>query len=288
MGLFSAVGRWFKAIGYLFTGQVDSARKVLDSNPHVMNAKYDEMISSLSLRINQYVDAAAKVSAFSAQKKAALLVNAGEIEKLQKLQVGAMNMGKQVSASLQSKGIDPASDVEYIQHRSAHNDFSSTLLEKMKTKKELEDSIAESERNNKNNLATLKTLQREYQELKKEQGEMVGRMISANVERELNQMVAGLDANTGNVLNERNKIREMVMEAEAGAKITGQVAGTDARRAEEEYLSLAVSSAANSEFDAATGVASKAPASLPSNTDNIVIDAISTPSAQVVPVKQNR
>jgi len=288
MGVFGAIGRWIRAVGYLLSGRVDSARKVLDSNPHVMNAKYDEMIRDLSLKIREYVDAAAKVSAFSAKKKATLLATSQDIDKLQKLQAGAMNMGKQVAAMLQSKGIDPSTDVEYIQNRSAYNDFSSTLLEKMKTKAELEDAIKESERNNKSNLATLKDLQRQYENLKKEQGEMVGRMINATVERELNQMVAGLDAGTGNVLNERNKIREMVMEAEASAKITGQVAGTDARRAEEEYLELAVSSAANNEFDLATGVASKTPAALPANTENVVIDTISSPSVEVVPVKQNR
>lgn len=282
MGVFGAFGRWLKAIGYLFTGRVDSARKVLDSNPHVMNAKYDEMIRNLSVKIKQFVDAAAKVSAFSAKKKAALLVNAVEVEKLHKLQSGAMNMGKQVAAALQAKGVDPASDVEYTQHRAAYNDFSSTLLEKMKTKKELEDSIAQSEATNKNNLSTLKDLQRQYEALKKEQGEMVGRMINADVERGLNEMVAGLDAGTGNVLNERNKIREMVMEAEAGAKITGQVAGTDARRAEEEYLSLAVSSAANSEFDAASGVVSKPIGQLPANGQNIIdVQLISSDSVSV-------
>jgi len=76
------------------------------------------------------------------------------------------------------------------------------------------------------------------------------------------------------------------MEAEAGAKITGQVAGTDARRAEEEYLSLAVSSAANSEFDSITGVAAKVstPAALPERTD--VIDVQTIQNAQNVSVKR--
>ena len=41
--MFGAVARWFKAIGYLLTGQVDAARKTLDTNPHVIRAKFDEI-----------------------------------------------------------------------------------------------------------------------------------------------------------------------------------------------------------------------------------------------------
>ena len=31
--MFGAIGRWIKAVGYLLTGQIDSARRVLDTNP---------------------------------------------------------------------------------------------------------------------------------------------------------------------------------------------------------------------------------------------------------------
>lgn len=283
MGVFGALGRWMKAAGYLLTGRIDSARKALDANPNVMNAKYDEMIRAMSIKIKQYVDAAAKVSSNVARKKAALQVNSAEIEKLDLLKNGAINRAKSVAEKLQAKGIDPNADVEYTQHRSAYNDFSSTLVEKMKTRKELEDAVKQGEDTNKNNLFTLKGLQREYENLKSEQGEMVGRMISAAQERELNEMVSGLSADTGNIGSERSKIREMVMEAEAGAKITGQVAGTDARRAEDEYISAAIGSAANDEFDNIVGIIKKEPALLTDNSNAQVID-VSIKNAESSPV----
>ena len=42
--MFGAIGRWFKAVWYKLTGQIDEARRGLDSDPHVMRAKFDEII----------------------------------------------------------------------------------------------------------------------------------------------------------------------------------------------------------------------------------------------------
>ena len=57
--MFKAVGRWIKAIGYLLTGQIDSARKTLDTNPHVIRAKFDEIARDKTARIHQYKQAVA-------------------------------------------------------------------------------------------------------------------------------------------------------------------------------------------------------------------------------------
>jgi hypothetical protein len=239
------------------TGQVDTARKTLDANPHVMNAKYDEMIRQMGLKIRQYVDAASKVSAHLAKKRAAFEANEKEIAKLEQLRSGAVNIAKKVAENLTAQGKDPGTDTEYTQHRAAFNDFSSTLGEKMKNRKELEDAIKAAEDTNKNNLFTLKNLQRDFENLKKEQGEMVGRMIGSAAERELNESIAGLSSDTNNIASERQRMREMVMESEAAAQITGKIAGTDAHRAEEEYLDASVRLASNNEFDQLIGIAKK-------------------------------
>lgn len=270
--MFAAIGRYLKAIGYLLTGNIDNARRALDSNPNVMNAKYDEMARRMSDQITQFVNAASKVSAHTAKKKGELSTLLSEITKLQNLQSGALNAGKKVATKLQSEGKDPSNDVEYTTHRSAYNDFSSTLLEKMKRKQELEDSIRQGEETNKGHLSSLKNLKRQYEDLKREQGEMVTRMITSKQERELNESISGLDADTGKIQSERAAMRNMVLESEAAAKITGQIAGTDVRRAEEEYLEMAVSYAANNEFDAAAGLTPKAPAQLPASSNEKIID----------------
>jgi len=269
--MIGAIGRYIKAFLYLLTGNIDNARRTLDSNPNVMNAKYDEMARRMSTQITQFVNAASLVSAHTAKKKSELATLVAEITKLQQLQSGSLAAGKSVAARLQAAGKDPTSDVEYVTHRSAYNDFSSTLLEKLKRKSELEEAIKQGEETNNGHLSSLKNLKREYEDLKREQGEMVARMITSKQERELNESISGLDADTGKIKSERAAMRNMVMESEAAAKITGQIAGTDTRRAEEEYLEMAVRSAANSEFDTAVGLTPKTPTQLPaSNNENII------------------
>ena len=57
--MFGAIGRWIKAVGYLLTGQIDSARRVLDQNPHVVRAKYDAIVREKVSRIQTYKQAVA-------------------------------------------------------------------------------------------------------------------------------------------------------------------------------------------------------------------------------------
>lgn len=284
MGLLSALGRWAKAIGYLLTGRVDQARKAIDANPHVMNAKYDEMIRTMQGKITQYVNAASTVSAHVARKENELARTLKEIEETERFRTGAVTIAKQVAAKLQAAGKDPASDPEYAQHRAAFNDFSSTLGEKLKTKKELEDAIAAGQETNRNHLFTLKNLKRELETLKKEKGEMVAEMISATQERQLNEMLSGLESNTNDIMNERTRMKEAVSEAKAAAKITGQVAGTDAKRAQQEYLDVAMRTASNSEFDSLVGISAPAPApALEAASSSNVLDVqVITPQTESV------
>ena len=57
--MIGALARWIKAIGYLFTGQIDSARRVLDTNPHVVRAKYDQIVRDKVSQIQTYKQAVA-------------------------------------------------------------------------------------------------------------------------------------------------------------------------------------------------------------------------------------
>ena len=70
--MFGAIGRWIKAIGYLLTGQIDSARRVLDTNPHVVRAKYDAIIRDKVTQIHTYKQAVAGLIAQQENKIATL------------------------------------------------------------------------------------------------------------------------------------------------------------------------------------------------------------------------
>ena len=70
--MFKAIGRYFRAIGYLFTGRIDDARRTLSTNPAVVKATYDRVIQEKTKRIHQYKDAVGAMIAQEEKKKASL------------------------------------------------------------------------------------------------------------------------------------------------------------------------------------------------------------------------
>jgi hypothetical protein len=93
--MFGAIGRWFKALSYLLTGQVDSARRTLDQNPHVVRAKYDSIVREKIARIQTYKQAVAGLIAQQENKMAAVKRMTEEVQNLERLKAGALAKAKQ-------------------------------------------------------------------------------------------------------------------------------------------------------------------------------------------------
>ena len=66
--MFGAIGRFFRAIGYFFTGKVDDATKELSQSPHVVQATYAKIIEEKKGRIQQYKEAVAGLIAQEEKK----------------------------------------------------------------------------------------------------------------------------------------------------------------------------------------------------------------------------
>ena len=67
--MFRAMGRYLRAVGYLFTGRIDQARRVLNTNPAVVQATYDRVIEEKTKRIHQYKEAVGAMIAQVEKKK---------------------------------------------------------------------------------------------------------------------------------------------------------------------------------------------------------------------------
>src|SRR5512133_4144752 len=130
--MFGAIGRWVKAVGYLLTGQIDSARRVLDTNPHVVRAKYDSIIREKVSRIQTYKQAVAGLIAQQENKMAKVKVLTEEVGNLERLRAGALAKAKQTVEKLKTSGKTEEqikSDEDYKRCLAAYNDFSATLAE---------------------------------------------------------------------------------------------------------------------------------------------------------------
>src|SRR5687767_12271396 len=131
--MFGALGRWIRAVGYLLTGQIDSARRVLDTNPHVVRAKYDTIIREKVARIHTYKQAVAGLIAQQETKMAKVKALTEEVGNLERLKAGALAKAKQVVEKLKAAGKteeEIKGDEDYKRCLAAYNDFSSTLGEK--------------------------------------------------------------------------------------------------------------------------------------------------------------
>lgn len=254
--MFGAIGRWLKALAYLVTGQVDSARRTLDTNPHVMRAKYDEIIREKTSRIHQYKQAVAQIIAQEQQKISKIRELGEEIERLEKLKAGALAKAKQVTEKLKAEGKGPEqikADEDYKRCLAAYNDFNSTLQEKTARVEELEQDVEGYRKTITDHKVQLEGLRRDLDKVKSESSEAVADMITAQQEKEIADALSGI-AQDGSE-EELNRLRNLRQEVRAEVQISKELAGTDHKRTEEEFLEYARTTESASEFDALIGLA---------------------------------
>lgn len=256
--MFKAITRWFKAVGYLLTGQIDSARRVIDTNPHVIKAKYDEIVRDKISRIHQYKQAVAGLIAQEEKKIAKVKNLTEEVSNLERLKAGALAKAKQTVEKLKSSGKTQEqihADEDYKRCLSAFNDFSSTLVEKHDRITELEQDIGEYRKNISDHKVQLQQLLRDVEKVKSEAADTVADVITSKQEKELAETLAGI-AQDGTA-EELQGLRDMRQELKAEAKVTRELAGTDTKAQEAEFLEYARQSQSSSEFDALIGLASE-------------------------------
>lgn len=256
--MFGAIMRWIKAVGYLLTGRIDAARRTLDTNPHVVRAKYDAIIQEKISRIQMYKQAVASLIAQQEDKMAKIKMLTEDVGRLERLKAGALAKAKQTVAQLQKAGKsqeDIQADPDYVKCLGAYNDFSSTLAEKQARIAELEKDVEDYGKRIADHKIQLQHLLRDIEKIKVEAADAVADVITANQEKEIGDMLAGI-AQDG-TSEELQRLRQTRQELKAEAKISKELGGMDARSQEAEFLEYARKSSANSEFDALVGLAGK-------------------------------
>ena len=254
--MFKAISKFFRAIGYLFTGKVDSARKDLSRNPHVIQATYDRVIQEKKGRINQYKDAVARMIAQEEDKKARIKSLSDEIVRLEQLKEGAAAKAKTVVNQLKAQGQDMEqvkNNEEYQKCLSAFNDFTSTLKEKEQHVHDLESETKDISGTIANHKVQLQSLLREIDKVKSEANETVADVITSREEEEINNMLVGIGEDRTS--KELEEMRELRQESKAKARISRELAGTDSKAMENEFMDYARKGVATDEFDRLIGLA---------------------------------
>ncbi|MEQ1826228.1 MAG: hypothetical protein ABL921_09780 [Pirellula sp.] len=253
--MFRAIGRFFRAIGYLFTGKVNNAADSISNNPTVISATYDKVIQEKKRRLNEYKDAISAMIAQEESKKDKLTTLTDEVQKLEKLRSGAAARAKQLVDKYHGDSNAVKNDPEYVKCQSAFKDFSSTLAEKQKRALELEDDLKQLMANVNGHKSQIQSLMRDLDKIKDEKHDAVADIMSATEERQIADMVNGISNDKTN--EELHRLREMRQKASANARISRELAGMDTKKEEAEFLEYAQRSAADDEFDALIGLSAK-------------------------------
>ncbi len=254
--MFRAIGRWFTALGYLLTGQIDSARRSLDTNPQVVRAKFDDIVREKTRSIHTYKQALSSLVAQREMKVGKISTLTGEVERLERLRSGALAKAKQTVEKLQADGKsmdEIKANEDYMKCLSAYNDFSSTLEEKQARIAELEGDIEEYGKRVSEHKIQLQELLRDVDKLKAEAADTIADLITANEEKEISETIAGI-AQDGTA-EELQRLRQLRREVKAEASVTKELAGTSTKSQEAEFLEYARKSSASTEFDQLIGLA---------------------------------
>ncbi|HZO53209.1 MAG TPA: hypothetical protein VFB63_10850 [Bryobacteraceae bacterium] len=242
----------------MLTGQIDSARRVLDTNPHVVRAKYDTIIREKVARIHTYKQAVAGLIAQQETKMAKVKALTEEVGNLERLKAGALAKARQVVEKLKAAGKteeEIKGDEDYKRCLAAYNDFSSTLAEKQSHITDNENDIESYRKNIGDHKVQLQQLLREVDKIKSESADAVADVITAKQEKDIADMLAGI-AQDGTA-KELQDLRQLRQELKAEARISKEMAGTDTKAQEAEFLEYARTSQASTEFDSLIGLGAK-------------------------------
>ena len=243
--------RFFKAIWYTLTGKAHESADRMMENPEAVRGAYEDIINDKKGNIQRYKQAIGQLIALVEQKRSTVKSLTDEVERLEELKSGAIAKAQQTAAQLQGDGLSQEEikvHGEYTRCVTAYQDFNSNLVEKTGRITELENEIEGAQADIESHKLQITSLHRDLDKIKSEQSEAVADLITAREQEEIADMLSGISMDGTSA--ELSRMREIREKAKARSTVAQELAGTDSKSEEEEFLTAARSSATNDEFDA--------------------------------------
>ena len=243
--------RFFKAIWYTLTGKAHESADRMMENPEAVRGAYEDIINDKKGNIQRYKQAIGQLIALVEQKRSTVKSLTDEVERLEELKSGAIAKAQQTAAQLQGEGLSQEAikvHGEYTRCVTAYQDFNSNLVEKTGRITELENEIEGAQADIESHKLQITSLHRDLDKIKSEQSEAVADLITAREQEEIADMLSGISMDGTSA--ELTRMREIREKAKARSTVAQELAGTDSKSEEEEFLTAARSSATNDEFDA--------------------------------------
>ena len=243
--------RFFKAIWYTLTGRAHESADRMMENPEAVRGAYEDIISDKKGNIQRYKQAIGQLIALVEQKRSAVKSLTDEVERLEELKAGAIAKAQQTAAELQGQGLAQEEikvHAEDTRGVTAYQDFNSNLQEKTGRITELEGEIEGAQADVESHKLQITNLHRDLDKIKSEQSEAVADLITAREQEEIADMLSGISMDGTSA--ELTRMREIREKAKGRSKVAQELAGTDSKNEEQEFLAAARSSSTSDEFDA--------------------------------------
>lgn len=258
--MLKSIGRWLKALGLLLTLQFKEAAKVIESDPRVVRERFEQIKEDRIKKIQQYKQAVGSLIALQEGKIATVKNLTADVQKLEQLKSGAIAKARIVSNKLQKEGKtkeEVEQNEEYQKCLSAYRDFASTLAEKQARIAENEKDIEEYGKRIADHKIQLQHLLRELENLKAEAAETVADLITYQQITDIADMINGIAEDK--YAKDLQEMRELRQQLKGEARISEELAGTDTKRMEAEFIKYAQTSASDDEFAKLVGLKEEKP-----------------------------
>lgn len=250
--MFRAIGKFFRTIGYLFTGKINRISEIWARNPAVVAATFDRATDEMTSNVNKYMNALAQMVTTEEKKKAQLKDVNEKIAKLTNQKAAAGAKAKQLVDSLGGDVEKVKANPEYSINLNAYTKFATELEEKAKQAEEIEGELEQTIKNIAEHRIQLQSWQRKIQKLKEEKSETIADILAAEQEKKIADMLSGISE--GTMEKDLQGMRDARIQAKADARISRELAGSSNEKFENEYLNYATASQAASEFDQLIGL----------------------------------
>ena len=247
----NGITRFFKAIWYTLTGRAHETADRMMENPEAVRGAYEDIISDKKGNIQRYKQAIGQLIALVEQKRTSVKTLTDEVSNLEELKAGAIAKAQQTAADLQKEGMSPEEvkqHAEYTRCVTAYQEFNTNLEEKEGRIEELESEIETAQADIDSHKNQITSLHRDLDKIKDEQSEAVADLITAREQEEISDMLSGISMEGTSA--ELSRMREIRQKAKGRSKVAQELAGTDSKSDEQEFLDAARSSSTSDEFDA--------------------------------------
>lgn len=242
--------KYFRALWYAVTGRFSKAARALHENEYVMEAVYDQAIKKNENRFETVKNAVAELISIEKDLVSKIKGFGEQVTSLTKIKNGAqIAMQKRIDtlkASNKTKE-EILGDVEFIKHKAAFDDASSTLTEKVAQMNDKETDLAGRRRSLATYKAELQKMQRASEALKGEKQEALADVAIAKQSEQINAVLAGITSDSSD--KDLADARAARKRAVARSEVVAELAGNDAKAAESEYLQYANAAKSTAELD---------------------------------------